>query len=135
MTQHRLAHTIVFAWVLIAFAGSAKADIAQCIDEKGLTTFTDTPCDTDVAAPRVSALINTPAIKTKVSLQIRKFAAAEKARVAAWANKRPLGRRLPVDVATLEAGKVSLVAMDHASALLRQQALAEQGKSWTFWRS
>jgi hypothetical protein len=139
MTQHQLASTIFVAWVLIALPASASAEIAQCVEENGLLAFTDAPCKTEAATPRVSGSVPTPAVRIAASPQQVNFAAAEKTRAAAWTNKRTPDRRLALDVATLKAAKVSLVSMDDASVLVRQQALTDlrdrAGKSWAFWRS
>jgi hypothetical protein len=139
MTRHQLASTIFVAWVLIALPASVSAEIVQCSEQTGAVTFTDAPCKSQAVVQRVDDTIPTVAARTKASLQQTNFAAAEKTRAAASTNKRTPYRRLAVDVSTLKAAKVSLVSMDDASALVRQQALAEEKdraeKSWAFWRS
>jgi hypothetical protein len=139
MTRHQLASTIFVAWVLIALPASVSAEIAQCSEQTGAGTFTDAPCKSQTVVKRVAYTIPASAARTKASPQQMNFDAAEKTRAAASANKRTPHRRLAVDVSTLKAAKVSLVSMDDASALVRQQALAEEKdraeRSWAFWRS
>jgi hypothetical protein len=139
MTRHQLASTIFVAWVLIALPASVSAEIAQCSEQTGAGTFTDAPCKSQTVVKRVAYTIPASAARIKASPQPMNFAAAEKTGTAASTNKQAFHRRLAVDVSTLKAAKVSLVSMDDASALVRQQALAEEKdraeKSWAFWRS
>jgi O-succinylbenzoate synthase len=127
MNQHQFAPAVFVACVLMAFAGSAAAGIVKCVDNTGAVTFTDVPCNTDPdAAHAADAIQAAPApAGIKPSLRTGNFAAAEEARVAAWANKPAANRSLARDVATLKAAKAAMISSDSAAALVRQQALAQ----------
>ena len=81
----------------------ASADIVQCVDSQGRITLTDTPCVAGVQSTVATGLNNY---------------AAPAARVASRA--RPLARMLACDVETLKAARVSMQALDAASAAPRQ---------------
>lgn len=137
-TGHSLVHTLLFACVLIAFAGSAKAEIVHCIDEYGSVLITDVSCSTGADAARVPAAVKKSPVKLRVLSQKNHFSDAERARGIALRNKPKDTRRFPLDVATSAAAKVAMQSIDEAWALERQQALAEQADRpgfWKFWRS
>lgn len=142
MIKHHTVPTVLFAFLLVASAGSAQADIMQCVDAKGQVTFTDVACGTDADADAdASGALAPKEVKPTIispSSQKKRLMAAEKARSVAWAKKRPASRALALDVATMSAARAVMTTMDHASDLARQQAreerlVAEEG--WGFWRS
>jgi len=123
MTKPHFTHAIVVACMLLAFAGSAAAGILKCTDKAGAVTFTDVPCNADADAAHVSIAIDAAPVKTRVLPLAGNVSAAEEARVTARANKPAANRGMALDVATLKAARASMVSMDQASALVRQQAL------------
>lgn len=124
MTNHQLSRTIFIAGTLIAFAGSAQADVVQCIADTGSVTFTDGPCNPGSKAFAVGP-IDRSATKTRAAALTADLVASEQARAAAQANKQPVKRGLALDVATMENAKSSVIAKDRATALARHQALAQ----------
>ncbi|OGB26757.1 MAG: hypothetical protein A3I66_21610 [Burkholderiales bacterium RIFCSPLOWO2_02_FULL_57_36] len=129
---------MLLACALIAFTASAKAEIVQCVDEAGLITFTDVPCNADAISVRMPGSIKGSRAGAGDSPQAKRFAAAEQARAAASAGKAANNRRVALDVATSSAARASLLAIDQASTLQRQQASSQQEArrgTWEFWRS
>lgn len=137
-TQHRFSRMILLACAFIAVTGSAKADIVRCIDGEGMVLITDTPCNADATTVRAPSVAKATRTGGKGSPEANRFAAAEQARAAAWANKPAASRKFALDVATLKAAKISMVSIDQASTLERQEALAERATRpgfWELWRS
>lgn len=137
--QHRLSHAVLLACAFIVFTGTAKADIMRCIDENGSVLLTDVPCNADSTSASVYGAVKKPAVSSNASAQQRRFAEAERTRTNAAKIKLPASRRFALDVATSTAARASLVSIDEASALQRQQVLLEQEarptSAWAFWRS
>jgi hypothetical protein len=124
MTKHQLSRTMFIACTLIAFAGSAQADVVLCIADTGSVTFTDGPCDPGSNAFSAGP-IDRSATKIRAAALSADLVAAEQARAAAQANKQPVKRGLALDVATMEHARSSVIAKDRATALARRQALAQ----------
>lgn len=134
MTNHRIFHTTFAACVLLAATGFAQAEIVQCVTVSGAMTFTDSPCK--IHSQTVQVLDSGEAALTSARLQSATsgFAAAERARVAAWKVKRPPARRMSSDVAMLKIAKANMISQDLETALVRRQAAidAAQSKSPSF---
>lgn len=136
--QRRSARILLFACALLAFSGTAQAAIVQCIDAKGSITFTDVPCKADADTVHSYGMREASPLVSGNSMQANHFAAAEQARATASTKRRTAKRRFPLDVATLKAARIAMQSIDHASALVRQQATLDQGARsvpWEFWRS
>jgi len=103
MIPYRLRCGIVLTALLGASAACAGADIVQCVDQQGRVTLTDAPC---VAG-----------VQSTVATGLSEYAAPA-ARVASRAL--PLARMLARDVETLKAARVSMQALDAASAAPRR---------------
>lgn len=137
-TQHRFARAVLVASVFIAFAAPAKAELVRCVDEAGSVSITDVPCRSGVKAVPARAVPKASTGGGKGSPQAKRFAAAERARAIASANKPANSRRLALDVATLKAARVAMLSNDETSAMKRQEALAAQADRpgvWEFWRT
>lgn len=136
--QRRSARILLFIGALLAFSGTAQAGIVQCIDAKGSVTFTDVPCKADSdTVPSFGMIEASPPVPGN-SMQTSRFVAADQARATASTKRHTTKRRLPLDVATLKAARIAMQSIDHASALIRQQAMLDQGTRfapWEFWRS
>ncbi|MBC7452594.1 MAG: DUF4124 domain-containing protein [Massilia sp.] len=106
MIPHRWRCCIVRTALLGALgvsAACAGADIVQCVDQQGRVTLTDAPCAAGVPSTVTTSMSDY---------------AAPAARVASRAL--PLARMLARDVETLKAARVSMQALDAASAAPRQ---------------
>jgi|GEM_PF-3478013 len=137
-TEHPFVHTLLFACALIAFTGSVKAEIVHCVDESGSVLITDVACSTGADAVHVPDVVKKSSVKIKVLSQVKRFSDAEHARAVASKYRKKDGRRFPLDVATSQAAKASMLSIDQASALEHQQALEEQAARpgiWEFWHS
>src|SRR5437868_958242 len=104
MTRHPFIHITFSACALMSFSGHAYADIVQCIDKEGATTYSNAPCETgSMESIGPDAVHEAPQRETaqldNIRILVAKFAAAEDARTIAWANKRFPERRLASDVA------------------------------------
>ena len=109
MRSHRLRCGSVLAALLGALGATAAGagDIVQCVDQQGRVTLTDAPC--------------VGAVQSIVTTGLSEQAAAS----FQEANRTlPLARMLARDVETLKAARVSMRALDAASA-----ALAQRGKA------
>jgi hypothetical protein len=124
MTHHYFTHTIFLGWILVVFAGFARADTVQCVDETGTVTYTDVPCENGADAARASALTDSSPVRAKVSSPAGTFTAVGEARESAWVKKPASNRKLAPDVATVKAARSSMLLMDRAASLLRQQKFA-----------
>ncbi len=122
MNQHTF-RGIAAVFALLAFSGAVQAEVVQCENAAGGITFSDVPCQTSEKTVRASDADQSLPADTKASPAISSFVAAERARAAAWAVKRPPRGRLADDVATIKAARSSLILLEHASDLARQQAL------------
>jgi hypothetical protein len=135
MAHHYLSRKIFLGCILVVFSGIASADVVQPIDNTGTDSYMDVPRRDVADAAPASALANRSAVSAKVSSQARAFAAARKAREAAWTKRAANNHGNARDVATLEAARSSLVLADNASSLLRQQKLAALEKKDLHWFS
>ena len=117
-----LTKTVFIASMLLAFAGYAQADIVECIDDTGATTFTDVQCKTETDTVRASHPSGTPLVKASAATRNENFAGAK--RPGATVNKPIAPRKMETDVATLRAARISMAAMDYASDFGHRQALA-----------
>lgn len=136
--KHRFPQTLLLACAFIAFSGSASADAMKCIDETGAVTLTDVPCNSSEDTARGSAATKQPPAGIKLLSQARRAAETERVRIFAQKRKMPPTRTFSFDIATSAAAKDSLASIDEASAVLREQALAEQQERpgfWAFFRS
>jgi hypothetical protein len=139
MMLHRRALAVFIATALLANAGaaSAQADIVQCVDATGLVTFTDAACNTAADAERASGPVQTVSGKLKTLPSAASSGAAKKVYAAKREGESMQNRRSVLDASTVSAAKVSLVALDEISALMRQQAQAQRiaraESGWTFW--
>jgi hypothetical protein len=124
MTHNYVARTIALGCMLVVFAGFARADIVQCVDDTRAVTYTDIPCRNGDDAARVAVLINPSAAGAKVAPSKRTFAAPRKVREAISVKKRESNRGLALDVTTLKAARSSMLLNDQESYFLRQQKLA-----------
>lgn len=133
MTKRTYYRSIGIAGCLILFtAGAANAEIIQCTDNTGSTTFTDIPCVVDARAVQAFPVMAAPITGKE------RFAAAEQARSVAAPNNVRTSKSYSLDERTVRGAKVMTDAMDVASDLARQQASAEralQTNRWAFWRS
>jgi hypothetical protein len=139
MILHRRILAVFIASVLLAEAGAAWADagIVQCIDAAGSITFTDAACNTAADAARASNAPQTVSDNIKISPATVNPRTTKKAHAAKREGESMQNRRSALDASTVRAAKVSLLAMDEASALIRQQVLARRSaraeSGWTFW--
>lgn len=125
MTRRSFFRITFAVCTLTAFSGSSYADIVQCIDERGATTYSNTPCGPGSMKSVDSGEVNESLRGNSSQLENRKilgakYAAAEDARVIAAAIKRFPQRGLASDVETMKAAKASALLMDQESALARQ---------------
>lgn len=122
MNLFPLTHSMIGALLLMAVSAPATGAVTQCIDETGMVTFTDQPCAGDTRTVDGAAVPDQPPVKAKVISTITSYSATEEARRVAWAMPRAPRRSLELDVSTLKAARLSMVADDLARRLARQQA-------------
>lgn len=128
MNATPILHAATVAFVLLASAAVARADIVQCTAAGGAISYTDAPCQTHAKTVHASSTSKTAAAAARHRSVTKGFAAAERARVAAWKVKRPVARQMSSDVAQLRTAKATTVSMDLERAALRQQALIDAAK-------
>lgn len=119
MTPSYITQTIFFSSLVFVFAGLARADNAQCGEGKGKAVYIQAPCQSGDDIARNSALTDSSAISPKVSSR-----SDRKAREVAWVNDNGSNSTIGLDVRTVKAARSSMLSMDQASSLLRQQELA-----------
>ena len=125
MTRHSFFCIAFAVCTLTAFSGSSYADIVQCIDERGATTYSNTPCELGSMKSIDSGEVNESLQRNSSQLENRKilgakYAAAEDARVAAAAIRHFPQRGLASDVETMKAAKASAVLIDQEWELARR---------------
>jgi len=137
MIRHQHVLAIFVASVLLVDAGAASADIVQCTDAVGSVTFTDVACKTAADAARASGASETMSGNIKILSSTGNPHAVKQVHGAKRERESTRHRRSTLDMSTVRAAKVSLLAIDEASALIRQQALARRSarakSGWTFW--
>lgn len=119
MTPSYITQTIFFSCMVFVFAGLARADNAQCGEGKGKVVYTQAPCQSGDDIARAPALTDSSAISPKVSSR-----SDRKAREVTWVNDSGSNSTIGLDVRTVKAARSSMLSMDQASSLLRQQELA-----------
>ena len=119
MTPSHITQTIFFSCMVFAFAGLARADNAQCGEGKGKAVHTQASCQSGDDIMRTPALADSSAIIPKASLR-----SDRKAREVAWVQDSGSNTTIGLDVRTVKAARSSMLSMDQASSLLRQQELA-----------
>lgn len=136
MNKYLLTSSTGIACCLLLAASMANAEVIRCIDNKGLITFTDVPCTTDmlgIQAPSVTAA--KPA--GKISTVHVKLAAAAKASPVAELDVLGGGRNDSPDERTVLGAKAYTDSSDIHLALAREHAAAERALNrnrWAFWR-
>jgi hypothetical protein len=139
MILHRRILAVFIASVLLAEAGAAWSDagIVQCVDAAGSIMFTDAACNTAADAARASSVPQTVSDNIKISPASVNPRTTKKAPAAKREGESMQNRRSALDASTVRAAKVSLLAMDAASALIRQQVLARRSaraeNGWALW--
>lgn len=135
--QYVLAVFVASALLTNAGAAWAGAGIVQCVDAAGSVTFTDAACKKAADAARAPGAAETMSGNIKILSSAGNPRTAKKAQEAKREGASARNRRSALDASTVRAAKVSLLAMDEVSALIRQQALARRSaraeRSWTFW--
>lgn len=137
MTHNRPFIRTLLLTTALTLSGFAGAEILQCRDQAGATTYTDGACKTEVSTDRKVAEIGKAPGLVKISASTAGFAVAEQARAAAWANKENVARKFVIDLATLQTARDLTVTLDHDSAVIRDAARAvrrARSGGWTFWR-
>ena len=122
MNHFPLKHSMIGALLLMAFSAPATGEVAQCIDEAGMVTFTDQPCHGDARTVDGAVVPELRPLKAKVISAVNSYSAAEEARRVAWAMPRAPQRSLELDMSTLKAARLSMASDDQARRLARQQA-------------
>ena len=123
MTSHSFRNAfIATAAASFLFAGAAQAEIVKCIDQSGHVTLTDMPCPADAMTAQSSAAPAPQLGYTTVSTHV--IAPPSELRRDTWARKAGPDRSKTQDVATLKAARSTMLLMDQASSLMRQQRLA-----------
>jgi hypothetical protein len=137
MSRHILRSTIFITAMLAASAAFAGADIVKCVAQNGKVTLTDGQCGEGIepvvmaeaaaaaAGNEAAELALQPAAPVTRRAAIQRVAyAPPRVRHDSWAAARPSGRMLSRDVETLKAARLSMQALDGASAATRHQRLA-----------
>lgn len=137
MTKYKPVLAVAVTCMLIAFAGSAKSDIVQCIDSEGAVSFTDLSCVSGSQKLAVAPFKSLPVPLVQASASPVK-ATLKSTGLELQVKNNAGARTFAVDATTMSAAKASMVSLDLASDLARQQALADKAMrsgSWAFWRS
>jgi hypothetical protein len=118
MTRHYLTATIFLACLPWMFAGTANAQVIQCIDDDNAVTYTNVACQhgDDARRPAKAAA---PGAAISSPASTRMATAPDPASIEAQANPH-----LALDVATLKAARSAMASLDRAALLSRQQKLA-----------
>jgi hypothetical protein len=116
MTLHTYFPAILVGCVLLVSAGFASADNVDCVDKAR--------CIDGAKVVRASDLKKPSPQRAKVSPEAQTYAAARKAREAAWANRPVSNHRLPHDAATVAAARSILLLRDTESSALRRENVA-----------
>jgi len=133
MMHHSLKLTVRVACILLISSELAEANITKYVDADGITTYTnsiqengnpDAPIPPPNRFPEVNKIV---AAETGVPLLTNKLNSED------WVVKRANVRSVALDVETIKAARLAMLAKDHASHALRHKeiiAYDQRNQGW-----
>lgn len=116
----QLFYRSILVTLLLIFASAfARAEIAQCVDDKGRITFTDRGCNANSDSMPAAAMMFSFPGKAKAPV-----AAAAGERSSATVRLPQASSGLSLDMMTVQAAQSAMVASEQPWSLLRREQLA-----------
>jgi hypothetical protein len=135
MTRHYFTPTILLGCILFVFGGLARAEVLQCVDDRGAVTYTNLPCENNTDPVPDGAVSSSALAKTKggVSAAVT-YTASEETHESAWAKRPASNSNTALDIETLKAARSSMLVRNQGSPRQEFVALDLRSQHWFDFR-